>query len=77
MLAQQLNRTFIRRRQTFEYLDGGRLPCPIWPQQPKTLPREHFEIEPIDRSYIRKPLHQPLAPQRDALVHWHDWFSNL
>jgi hypothetical protein len=76
MLAQQLDSTFIRRRQSLEYLDSRRLPCPIWPKQPKTLADEHFQIESIHSRYIRKPLHEPRAPQRDALV-GHNSFSNL
>src|SRR6185369_11201269 len=76
MLAQQLNRTFVRRRQTLEYLDSRRLPRPIWPKQPKTLSDEHLQIEPINGRHIRKPLHQPLTPQRHALVRGHNSFSN-
>jgi hypothetical protein len=48
VLPQQLNRTLVRSRQPLEYFDGRRLPRPIRPQQPKTLPREYLEIKPID-----------------------------
>jgi hypothetical protein len=66
-LAQQFDHSFIRWRQSLQYLNCGRLPGPIWTKQAKTLTREHLEVKSINSRHIRKPLHQPHTPQRDAL----------
>jgi hypothetical protein len=58
MLAQQFDRTLIRRCQAFEYLDGGRFAGAVWTKQSKTLARKHFEIEPVNGRHVCKSLHQ-------------------
>ena len=65
MLAEQFDRTFIFRRQAFEYFDGSGLSGAIGTKQTKALTREHFEIESVDGSDVRKSLYESRAAQRD------------
>ena len=65
MLAQQFDRAFIFRSQAFQYFDGSRLACAVWSKETKTLTREHFEMESVDGSDVRKSLYESRAAQRD------------
>ena len=67
MLAQQLDRAFVRSGEAFEYFDGGCFAGAIWTKQTKTLAGEDFQIESVDGRYIRESLDQPRAAQRDPL----------
>jgi hypothetical protein len=64
MLTQYLDCAFIRWRESFQYLDGRRLPGTIWTKQTKTLAREHFQIETIYCGHIGESLHEPRTPER-------------
>jgi len=68
VLAQQLDRAFVLRREPFEDLDRSRFSGAVWTKQTETLAGVDFEVESINRGNISESLYQRRAAQRDALT---------
>jgi len=58
----------IRGGKPFADLDGRRLPGAVRPEQPKTLPLQHLEIEPIHRDHIAIRFAKIPNPKRNTGV---------